>query len=306
MKNNIDFTNANFGIEIEMTGITRSQAANAVARLIGGTVEHTGTYYDVYTVCAQDGRKWKFMSDGSLRCERKANGVTAAASSLYSVELVSPILNYRQDINTLQEIVREIRRQGAFVNSSCGIHIHLDGGEHTAKTITNFINIIASKNDLFYNALQIDPARAHFCKKIDKRLVDEINLKKPQTTAEVADIWYKDYDSFASRNQHYHQSRYHFLNLHSFFTGHHTVELRGFNSTLHAGVIRSYVALALALNNQALNQKRASAKKAQDENEKFAMRTYLKRLGMNGDEFKNCRKHLCSALSGNSAWRYAA
>ena len=55
-----------------------------------------------------------------------------------------------------------------------------------------------------------------------------------------------------SRIKHYHSSRYHFLNLHSFFTGNHTVELRGFNSELHAGKIRSYIVLALALNNQAL------------------------------------------------------
>jgi hypothetical protein len=61
--------------------------------------------------------------------------------------------------------------------------------------------------------------------------------------------------------------------------------------------------LALALNNQALTQKSASAKKPQVENEKFAMRVYLTRIGFIGDEFKNCRRHLCENLSGNSAWR---
>ena len=70
-----------------------------------------------------------------------------------------------------------------------------------------------------------------------------------------------------------------FLNLHSFFHGHHTVELRGFNGTLHAGKIRAYIVLALALNHQALTQKNARYKKVQEENERFAMRTYLNRIG---------------------------
>src|SRR5699024_11827467 len=81
-------------------------------------------------------------------------------------------------------------------------------------------------------------------------------------------IWYEGYGE--SRSRHYHNSRYHFLNLHSFFRRNRTVELRGFNSVLHAGKIRSFIVLSLAINNQALTQKSASSKKPQVENEKFA------------------------------------
>ena len=48
----------------------------------------------------------------------------------------------------------------------------------------------------------------------------------------------------------------------------------------------AYIVFALALNNQALTQKSASYRKVQDENEKFAMRVYLNRIGFIGDEFK--------------------
>lgn len=66
------------------------------------------------------------------------------------------------------------------------------------------------------------------------------------------------------------------------------IELRGFNSTLsHAGVVRSYIVLALALNNQDLTQKCASSKKPQVDNEKFAFRTYLNRIGFIGEDYKN-------------------
>jgi len=215
---------------------------------------------------------------------------------------VSPILIYENDIDTLQELVRRLRKAGAFTNDTCGIHIHLDGGNHTPRSLRNFINIVAGKNDLFYQALQIKPERMRFCKKMDAFLVQRMNGKKPQTFDAIKKIWYEGYSE--SINRQYHSSRYHFLNLHSFFQGNKTVELRGFNGTLHAGKVRSYILLALALNNQALTQKSASAKKSQAENEKFAMRTYLNRIGFIGAEYKNCREHLCKHLPGSAAWRY--
>ena len=291
-----------FGIEVEFTGITRTQAANVAAEFLGGTVSATYDFYDTQKVTAPDGRVWKFMSDSSITCQKKEHGRLVTEGKEYSVELVSPILSYREDIDTLQELIRRLRKAGGFANSSAGIHIHLDGANHTPKSIRNFINIIASKNDLFYKALQIEPNRMSFCKKMDTYLVDRMNRRKPKTFSQIESIWYEGYSE--SRSHHYHSSRYHFLNLHSFFTGNHTVELRGFNSELHAGKIRSYIVLALALNHQALTQRSASSKKPQVENEKFAMRTYLNRIGFIGDEFKSCREHLCQHLSGSAAWRF--
>ena len=291
-----------FGIEIEFTGITRREAAEVVAKYFNTEVIEIGTYYDAKEVKQADGRKWKIMSDGSLRCQRKVRGIIQEASPLHSVELVSPILTYKEDMENLQALVRLLRKAGGFTNSTCGIHVHLDGANHTVQSLRNFINIIASKNDLFYKALQIEPNRMRYCKKLDERMVEKFNKRKPKTMSQFADLWYEGY--YGRRETHYHDSRYHFLNLHSFFTGTHTVELRGFNSELHAGKVRSYVVLALALNHQALTQKQASSKKPQIENEKFAMRTYLNRIGLIGEEFKNCREHLTKALSGSSAWRH--
>ncbi|MDE7264047.1 MAG: amidoligase family protein [Anaeroplasmataceae bacterium] len=296
--------NTKFGIEIEFTGITRKKAAEVVSQIVNGSITDIRDYYDTKRITTLDGRSWKVMYDGSLATQRKVNGRVISETSDYSCELVSPILTYKEDIQTLQEIVRSLRKAGGFTNSSCGIHIHLDGANHTIKTIKNFVNIIASKNDLFYKALEIKQERMTYCKKMDAALVEKINKKKPKTMKQLEDIWYEGYNG--SRTQHYHSSRYHFLNLHSFFNGHHTVELRGFNSELHAGKVRSYIVLALALNHQAIVQKSASTKKPQVENEKFAMRTYLNRIGMIGEDYKNCREHLTKALSGSSAWRFNA
>jgi hypothetical protein len=229
-------------------------------------------------------------------------GRRVSADDSYKVELVSPILSYQQDIDMIQTIIRKLRKVGGFATSTAGIHIHLDGAPHTPQSLRNFINIIASKNDLLYKALQIKAGRMAYCKKMDSYLVEQMNRLKPQTFEQISEIWYAGYNE--SRSNHYHHSRYHFLNLHSFFNGIGTVELRGFNSDLHAGKVRSYIVLALALNHQALSQRNASARKVQAENEKFAMRTYLNRIGFIGDEFKSCREHLCQHLDGNGAWRF--
>ena len=292
-----------FGVEIEMTGLTRRSAATVVKQMVGGNLTHTGGSYDEYLITAQDGRIWKIVRDGSIRCQKKENRVALSANDFHSVEFVTPILTYKEDINLLQEIVRALRKEGAFANSSCGIHIHVDGEGHNARTLRNFVNIIYARNDLFYKALGIESARARYCQKLDEEMVGRMNRRKPQSLMEVEDIWYNG-ESIYYRERHYNNTRYHFLNLHSFFHGHHTVELRGFNSTLHAGEVRSYIVFALALNNQALTQKAASTKKPQIENEKFAMRSYLNRIGLIGDEFKACREHLTKKLEGSSAWRH--
>ena len=49
--------------------------------------------------------------------------------------------------------------------------------------------------------------------------------------------------------------------------------------------------------------KSASRKMAQEENPKFAFRTWLTRLGMNGDEFKAVRKVLLAKLADNRSFR---
>lgn len=293
-----------FGIEVEFTGITRERAAGAAAEYLRGSARYSGGYYEAYEVTAPDGRVWKFMFDGSIRCQKKKNRRTVSAGSSYSVEMVSPILSYYEDIGDIQSLIRRLRKAGGFTNNTCGIHIHLDGGEHTPRSIRNFVNLIASRNDLFYKAFQIAPDRMNYCKKMDTYLVNQMNRQKPKTFEQIERIWYEKYGG--NRNSHYHQSRYHFLNLHSFFHGNHTVELRGFNSELHAGKVRAYIVFALAMDHQALTQKSAYYHKVQAENEKFAMRTYLNRIGFIGEEFKSCREHLYKHLDGNAAWRYGS
>lgn len=284
-----------FGIEIEMTGISRAAAAKVIAGYFDTTATHVGGFYDSYAVRDGQGRQWKVMSDSSIH-PQTSRGSTS--NSDYKVEFVSPICRY-EDIEPLQEIIRKLRAAGAKANDSCGIHVHVDASAHNVKTLRNIVNIMAAKEDLLYKALKVEVERQYYCQKADTRFLDSMNNRRPKTMDELERIWY---NGRSGRNDHYDSSRYHALNLHSVFSK-GTIEFRLFNSTLHAGEVKSYIQLCLAISHQALVQKGASRTRTQSPNEKYTFRTWLLRLGLIGDEFKTARLHLLKNLDGNIAWR---
>ena len=291
-----------YGIEIEVTGITRKEFADVVAKFFNNMAYYKGGGYDEYQVIDAKARTWKILKDESVIPMKKVEGKLADAGEQYKVELVSPILTY-DDIEPLQELVRAIRKAGAVSDSeySCGIHIHVDAKPHTPNSLKNLVNLMASKEDLLYKSLNIATERLRYCKKVNEELITAINKKKLKTLEALADIWYAGYGS-EDRTRNYHNSRYHGANLHSVFTK-GTIEFRLFNGTLHAGKIKAYIQFCLALSYQALSQKSASAKRTTTDNEKYTFRCWMLRLGLIGEEFKTCRHHFLERLLGNSAWR---
>ena len=301
---NMDYIyNHGFGIEIEMTGITREKAATVAQALIGGQVVHVGGGYDEWCLNAPDGRKWKFVFDSSIQSPRGDRSLKC--------ELNSPVLTYKNDMETLQNLVRALKRAGAYTGAeyNCGVHIHVSAGAHTAQTVKNFCNLIWAQDELVRKSLGVTSAREHWCQPLTSEFINK--LPGVKNLDQLADAWYDTYAPYDSRNAHYNESRYHLLNLHRYFstlgTAANTIEIRAFNASLHAGVIRSYVAFVLAMNGQALQSKRILSDKNPvmvAGNEKFAMRTWLNRIGFRGDEFKNCREHLNKNLNGDAAWRF--
>lgn len=99
---------------------------------------------------------------------KKVDGRKERAEYYYQTEVVTPVLKY-DDLGDLQQIVRELRKAGAFVNKSCGIHIHIGAEKHTPNSLSNLVKIMASKEELIYKALDVLPNRANrYTKKIEK------------------------------------------------------------------------------------------------------------------------------------------
>lgn len=81
------------------------------------------------------------------------------------------------------------------------------------------------------------------------------------------------------------------------------VSFTGFPTASDYDHLTAFGHLAILMNQQAISQKRIQAKDVNDENEKYALRTWLLRLGMNGPDFKETRKILMENLSGHAAFR---
>ena len=282
-----------FGIEMEFNNISRARAAQVIAAYFGTSVEYRGGTYDTRRVRDNQGRYWKVVSDSSITAPYEEQ-----------TEVVSPICRW-EDIPTVQKIVRALRHAGAKAHSSCGIHVHVGLGNHSAKTLRNLVNIVNAKEDLLTMALQIEPGRRdQFCQPVDELFLQRLNRRRPETSEAFARLWYDDYDWQSRAHQHYDGTRYRLLNLHSVFQK-GTIEFRAFNSTVHAGEVKSYIQLCLAISHKALESSGASPRRPVTDNPKYTFRCWLLRLGFIGDEFKTAREHLTKHLPGNSAWRQA-
>ncbi|MCD8008000.1 MAG: amidoligase family protein [Clostridiales bacterium] len=293
------------GVEVEMNSIAREKAARLAATYFGtGRFENTAARngYNTWSAWDTDGREWKFQKDVSI-----------AGPDNEKCEMVTPILPY-SDMELLQELIRKLRHAGAKSDASrgCGVHIHIGAQGHTPQTLRNLANIMASHVELITEALNLDRYRINrYCRTVDPSFLGQLNRRKPKTMAQLADIWYGSQNANYCRNAHYNDSRYHMLNLHATFTK-GTVEFRlfqfdeptaGRRGGLHAGQLKSFIQLCLALSQMAKTVRTASPKPQQNENPKYAMRTWLLRLGFIGDEFATARDLLTRRLDGDAAFR---
>ena len=138
----IGIKNQNFGMELEFTGITREEAAKVIARELGTTEYYKGGTYKAWGVKDSRGRIWLVESDSSISTQNGGD----------QCEFVTPKCDY-EDIEKIQEMVRALRRNGAKVNPSCGIHIHVDAGNHDAKSLRNLLYTFRAKENLLFKAL---------------------------------------------------------------------------------------------------------------------------------------------------------
>ena len=82
-----------------------------------------------------------------------------------------------------------------------------------------------------------------------------------------------------------------------------TIKFAWFHGKIAEDTVRAYTDFISKLCEMAQKQKRAMAKEKPTENEKYAFRCFLLRLGMIGDAYKTSRKILLQNLTGSSAFK---
>ena len=129
--------NQTIGVEVEMYGISRENAAKTAATFFGtGRYEYTAhrNGYQTWSAWDDRGREWKFQRDCSILADRDEE----------KCEMVTPILTY-EDIEGLQELVRQLRHNKAKSDPShmCGVHIHI-GADETTITYPQFLKTMSN------------------------------------------------------------------------------------------------------------------------------------------------------------------
>ncbi len=168
-------------------------------------------------------------------------------------------------------------------NDDGEFEIYFPMKDHTGKTLLNIINMLASKQNLIIPSLGLNTL-----------LVDEefSTVLNEQTINSIKDFK-GSFEKAGPENC-------------SGLTIDFDTELLTFHingDDLNNDRINAFADLAVFINKNAKILSRTSPKPAQTNNPKYAFRTWLIRLGMNGEEFKQVRKVLLSSLEGNSAFR---
>lgn len=133
------------GVEVEMNNITRENAARIAADYF------RNRQIQIYS---RQKRLLHLVSLGH-RGQRVEipKGCKPAGLTVEKCELVTPILKY-EDIPLLQELIRRLRKAKAKSDATrgCGVHIHIGANGHTAQTLRNLANIMASHESLIASA----------------------------------------------------------------------------------------------------------------------------------------------------------
>lgn len=282
----VDLNRFRFGIELEVDEMSRRDLAECVTDVVGGEYE-ADDYDDDHNVTDRRRREWQCKYDGSV--------------GSHGAELASPPMTL-EDLPDFLRIVERVRWAGAVVNSSCGLHIHVDAADFDARRIINLVNLVYAQESRLYAALRVEDSRAdEYAQPLDDHLADVIRRSALRAVADAAHSPFSPNAVLRNIVGHANYSRYYGLNFCA-LRHHGTIEFRYFNATLDPAEITAYVHLVLALMAFAYDKRTVAVKTQKplvDDCARFDMRCLLVRLGLNGDEYQRTRTELLKHLGGS-------
>lgn len=234
-----------FGIEVEFGGDVHVVAAAVYA---AGLSAHSS----VHSYMGHSDTHWVVKRDGSV-----PNGG----------ELVSPPLDFdnpehREQVNTA---IRAIAAAGARTYEAAGIHVHVESRDLDARQVSAVARLFAKYEDILYRiATSGWQTLRNGARTYAKPLTDEQKKKlaRARTDEQLQKAYYQGSGAYySSTSSHGNPNRYCGLNLHShWYRG--TIEFRIFNSSLNPDRIQTYVALCMAMVQDARNGKLRSVNKS--------------------------------------------
>ena len=204
-----------------------------------------------------------------LGIKAKYLGVPSFAYQIgdFTISREGKILNKAGDEVKLDEIIKpDPLTEEVMEIERVEIVLPLEG--HSLGSLKTLINMVSSKQVLIKNSF-----------KLDKTLIEEEVTEKLNTAEDLNEFK----EDLTSENIKMDNENISFI--------------------LNTDLARTVSIFFGLLNEKSKELRYASPKPTITDNEKYAFRTWLMRLGMVGDEYKEARKELLENLSGNSAFR---
>lgn len=183
------------------------------------------------------------------------------------------------------EYESEVREEAAAQEGEepLDLTIRFPVGEHTGVSLRNLVNMIYSRGPLLSKA---SGGNFHVEKELAEILRDDACTATVQTFLKALEDYTEAHGGMEGLQITEQQ-----------------ISFTGFPVSKDQAHSDAFRQLAAMMNDMALSQKRIQAKEVSTENEKYAFRIWLLRLGMNGDAYKTTRKVLMEKLSGHAAFR---
>ena len=163
------------------------------------------------------------------------------------------------------------------------LEIKLPYKGHTGKTLVNLTYLVASRAKLINKSIRCLDAFS-----INERFLEKLQEVGPETIENFMQVVEAVDANSINAGLCFEEDGISFC---------------GFPVSTDSETVKAYMDLASLANKMALVQKRVQLDTSDDENEKYAFRGWLLRLGMKGDDYKATRKILLENLDGNAAFR---
>jgi len=288
-------------INYNVTGIKRKSLVNAISQELNASSKYLGAPTFAYEVAG-----YNIDKNGVLRGNDNYE-LVEDLQGLYDFKAVtevydSPIpesepvpegliIPYEAALGGRVSPYRDFEEPPAYnaqeeVDEASGIDnlelsIPMDG--HSGITLKNIVNMISSKQHLIMKSMGIEELL------MDETFAEDLSLKTTATP-----------DEFKTAVEELGKERCKGITF-DFENNLYTYNIP--SDELVYEKISAFAVLAARINEFAKEQKRTSYKATQNDNPKFALRTWLIRLGMKGKGYKGVRKALLENLEGNSAFR---
>lgn len=243
------------------------------------TVERDGSL-TVGEEAAEPGILTTLKDEGLIR---DAEGILEAAAEQPEQAETEPIPDSEYESEVREEAAGQEETAAQEGMEPLDLALSFPMGEHTGVSLRNLVNMVYSRGPLLSKA-----SGGNF--RVEKELAER--LRDDACTATV---------------QTFLKALADYMEAHGGMEGlqitKQQISFTGFPVPADQPHADAFLQLAAMMNAMALSQKRIQAKEVSTDNEKYAFRIWLLRLGMNGDAYKSTRKVMMENLGGHAAFR---